>query len=40
LEKGSARVLRKAASPRYVRVFSVWTPPNILHNIRKKLLEA
>ena len=40
LEKGSAKVLRKAASPRYVRVFSVWTPPNILHNVRKKLLEA
>lgn len=39
-EKGSARVLRKAASPKYVRVFSVWTPPNILHNIRKKLLES
>ncbi len=40
MEKGSARVLRKAASPRYVRVFSVWTPPNILHNVRKRLLEA
>ncbi len=40
LEAGSARILRKAASPKYVRVFSVWTPPNILLNIRKKLLEA
>ena len=40
LEDGPARILRKAASPRYVRVFSVWTPPNILLNIRKKLLDA
>jgi tRNA A-37 threonylcarbamoyl transferase component Bud32 len=40
LERGSAKVLRKAASPRYVRVFSVWTPPNIIHNVRKRLLEA
>lgn len=40
LEAGPSSVLHKAASPRYVRVFSVWTPPNILHNIRKKLLEA
>src|SRR5205807_878087 len=40
LEKASAKVLRKAASPRYVRFFSVWTPPNILHKVRKKLLEA
>lgn len=39
-EAGPARILRKAASPKYVRVFSVWTPPNILHNIRKRLLEA
>lgn len=40
LENGSARVLRKAASPKYVRIFSVWTPPNILLGIRKKLIEA
>jgi len=40
LEDGPARILRKAASPKYVRVFSVWTPPNILLNIRKKLLDA
>lgn len=40
LENGSARILRKAASPKYVRIFSVWTPPNILLGIRKKLLEA
>ena len=40
LEAGPARILRKAASPKYVRVFSVWTPPNILLNIRKKLLDA
>lgn len=38
-EHGSANVVKSAASPKYVRVFSVWTPPNILHNIRKKLTE-
>lgn len=38
-EYGSSSVVRSAASPKYVRVFSVWTPPNILHNIRKKLTE-
>jgi len=38
-EQGSASAIRAAASPRYVRVFSVWTPPNILHNMRKKLTE-
>jgi hypothetical protein len=36
-EQGSASTIKAAASPRYVRVFSVWTPPNILHNMRKKL---
>ena len=36
-EHGSSSVVKSAASPKYVRVFSVWTPPNILHNIRKKL---
>ncbi len=40
LEHGDPRVLRSAASPKYVRVFSIWTPPNILHNIRKRLLKA
>jgi tRNA A-37 threonylcarbamoyl transferase component Bud32 len=40
LEAGPAKTLRKAASPKYVRVFSVWTPPNILLNIRKRLLQA
>ncbi len=40
LEEGSAGILHKAASPRYLRVFSVWTPPNVLHNVRKRLLEA
>jgi len=40
LEVGPARILRKAASPKYVRVFSVWTPPNILLNIRKRLHDA
>ena len=39
-ESGRARILRKAASPKYVRIFSVWTPPNVLLSIRKKLLEA
>ena len=38
-ERGSSSVVRSAASPKYVRVFSVWTPPNILHNIRKKLTQ-
>ena len=40
LRTGNARVLRKAASPKYVRIFSVWTPPNILLNIRKRLQGA
>jgi len=38
-EKGSASTIRKAASPKYVRVFSVWTPPNVLHHVRKRLTE-
>ena len=38
-EQGSASTIRAAASPRYVRVFSVWTPPNILHHVRKRLTE-
>jgi len=40
LEAGQVKTLRKAASPKYVRVFSVWTPPNVLLNIRKRLAEA
>jgi len=39
-EQGSASTIRAAASPRYVRVFSVWTPPNILHHVRKRLTET
>src|SRR5438128_12146060 len=39
LGKGSSKGLRKDASPRYVRVFQVCTPPNIIHNIRNQLLE-
>ena len=38
-EHGSPNIVKAAASPKYVRVFSVWTPPNILHNVRKKLIE-
>jgi tRNA A-37 threonylcarbamoyl transferase component Bud32 len=40
LELGSARVLKAASSPRYIRVFSLWTPPNILYGINKTLHEA
>jgi len=40
LEQGKARVLKSASSPRYVRVFSLWTPPNILYGINKTLQEA
>ena len=40
LEAGQVRTLRRAASAKYVRIFSVWTPPNILLNIRKRLAEA
>ncbi len=40
LEEGNSSILHKAAPPKYLRVLSVWTPPNVLHNIRKKLLEA
>ena len=39
MERGSSNIVRAAASPKYVRLFSVWTPPNILHNVRKKLAE-
>ena len=38
LEHGEGRVLKSAASPKYVRVFSIWTPPLIINSIRKKLL--
>ncbi len=40
LENGNARVLKSAASARYVRVFSLWTPPNILYGINKTLQQA
>ncbi len=40
LVQGNARVLKSASSPRYVRVFSLWTPPNILYGINKTLQEA
>ena len=39
LEQGDPRRLKAAASPKYVRVFSIWTPPNVLHGIRKCLLK-
>ncbi len=39
LEKGNGRPLKSAASAKYVRVFTIWTPPNILHNMRKRLLN-
>lgn len=39
LEDGETRILRSAASPKYIRVFSIWTPPNIIHRIRKRLLK-
>lgn len=38
-ERGENRVLRSAASPKYVRVFSIWTPPLTINSIRKKLLN-
>lgn len=37
LEQGSPRVLKSASSARYARVFSLWTPPNILYGINKTL---
>jgi tRNA A-37 threonylcarbamoyl transferase component Bud32 len=40
LEQGKARILKSASSPRYMRVFSLWTPPNILYGINKTLHEA
>ena len=40
LEVGNARVLKSASSARYVRVFSLWTPPNTLYGINKTLHEA
>ncbi len=36
--QGNAKVLLKASSPKYIRVFTIWTPPLILHATRKKLL--
>ena len=40
LSKNAANILHKAGSPKYLRVFSVWTPPNIILQIRKKLVSA
>ncbi len=40
LSQGNSRILRSAASPKYVRVFSIWTPPHIIHSIRKRLLQS
>jgi tRNA A-37 threonylcarbamoyl transferase component Bud32 len=40
LEEGNSRVLKLASSARYVRVFSLWTPPNILYGINKTLQES
>lgn len=40
LEQGTGKILRSASSARYVRVFSLWTPPNILYGINKTLQEA
>ena len=40
LDVGNARVLKSASSARYVRVFSLWTPPNTLYGINKTLHEA
>ncbi|OLD04590.1 hypothetical protein E6H36_11045 [Candidatus Bathyarchaeota archaeon] len=39
-EHGESRVLKSAASPKYIRVFSIWTPPLIINSIRKKLLSS
>jgi len=40
LQQNSAGILHKAASSKYLRLFSVWTPPNVLLGIRKRLLDA
>lgn len=40
LGQNSASILRKAASPKYLRVFSMWTSPNIILHVRRKLLAA
>lgn len=40
LGQSSAAILHKAASPKYLRVFSVWTSPNIILHIRKKLVAT
>ena len=37
--EGDERILRRAASTRYIRLFSLWTPPNIIYRIRKRLLK-
>jgi tRNA A-37 threonylcarbamoyl transferase component Bud32 len=40
LSKNSRNILHKAGSPKYLRIFSVWTPPNVILNIRKKLMTS
>ncbi len=40
LGQGDNRILKSAASTKYIRVFSIWTPPLILRGIRKKLLQS
>ncbi len=36
---GSKAILRYAASAKYLRLFSIWTPPFVLSGIRRKLLK-
>ncbi|HZD12054.1 MAG TPA: hypothetical protein VE177_00845, partial [Candidatus Binatus sp.] len=38
--KGAKSILRYAASTRYLRLFSIWTPPFVLTGIRRRLLKA
>lgn len=37
---GTKAILRYAASARYLRLFSIWTPPFVLSGIRHRLLQA
>ena len=37
---GTKAILRYAASARYLRLFSIWTPPFVLSGIRHRLLKA
>ena len=39
-QKGAKAILRYAASTRYLRLFSIWTPPFVLTGIRRRLLKA